>query len=275
MRNREHVLDRWRRLWWSMIVRALYGEPIKIPVRAQFVRKVILIGLTVGMLCVSPGADAAGLKNVQHPTEVINGTERSQAVGITEVSVPQSLLISGGDNNAASIAGSWCTYEFSTPSEVLAMRYKKEGNVTFVSHVIEFHDGVFVQGGLSKLAEIAPTRNIVLPVSVDTSKSIVNINISMNGDVGTDGVLVRDALVTAELVDSNTVTLTRSAGTSSPALDISWQVIEFEEDVQVQRGTTTFVGSTTATQGITAVVDGKAFVMVTARASASNENNIK
>lgn len=92
-----------------------------------------------------------------------------------------------------------------------------------------------IQRGVSSLGMDITETNITIN-NVDLGKAIVHI------DVSTSNTLARPALIRGELINSNTLRIIRGGGN-----DIStamWQVVEFENVKNLQKGTRTFDVST-------------------------------
>ncbi|UCC94791.1 MAG: hypothetical protein JSW40_08260, partial [Candidatus Omnitrophota bacterium] len=107
-------------------------------------------------------------------------------------------------------------------------------------HVVEYGEGLKVFSGRSSMGPHTYIKDIILPETIDTTKSFPLITIEGNilHDEDKESYLVK-----ATLVDANTLRLERLdvPGTKAPALITSlhvvWQVIEIQNDVVVKSGT--------------------------------------
>ena len=125
-----------------------------------------------------------------------------------------------------------------------------------------------IQVGISSLASMHKTERTATITSVTMSKSILLFDYYCTG--GNGG--AAGTTIMGVLTDSTTVTFTRDYAISDNIF-IHWKVIEFEQGVTVQRGTTTF---STNTKNITvsSINIDKSYPIVTFKPSSTSTSGI-
>jgi hypothetical protein len=223
----------------------------------------IVVAVAVGAFCFLLKTEAVQVKSLQASMFNVAGVSKTGTATINEVVPSQTILVAYNAPGAAASAVEYAfTVELSTPTEVYAQRNTTGGSIDIQYNVMDFHGKAFVQSGFTKIAIGTGGKNILLPYSVDVNKSFVLTTwaaVAVN--------TISDVIVSARLIDSNTLSLERALATNAEAVEIAWQVIEFEKDVNVQHGTTLMPagGGLTATQTITSVDPNKALLIVSTK----------
>jgi sarcosine oxidase gamma subunit len=200
--------------------------------------------LTAGLLAFPQPAEAFQVKRVLRNTtafQLLNGEEvktydlTSQLGGVpldmTKCFIVASTFPSSGFNTQTD-----AFIAIDDPSTIMAARRTGTAQVDIQFMVIEFVDGVSVQSGLTVISETALTKNIVLPASVDLAKSFALITWrSFNHN--TQATHDDKNLYSADLTAVNNLRLQRSDQAGTFLNDVYYQVVSFDEDVTVTKGT--------------------------------------
>ena len=116
-----------------------------------------------------------------------------------------------------------------------------------------------VYTGSATMAASTNDTNITLSQSINTSSSflVFGTNTSSNEP--------QCFLVAGQITNSTTLRFRREGGVCANAATITWQVAEFRNGVNVQRGTTAMGTSTSLTQTLTAINPNKTFPIISNR----------
>ncbi len=230
-----------------------------------------LICFSVVMLFFAGAIQAVTIKSVERGSGTLGGGNKAVEVPITAVDVQKSMIIFGNTASGnPSIEGSLETAEF-TASDVLYVSRNTAGDSTqFEWSVVEFLDGVAVQNGYSKISAKTEDKTVYLGASIDPNTSFLNFVIQSPAQSPGDAA----SWTMGEIVSTNQLKFSRAYHTNDVSVEITWQVISFEEDVTVQHGTTSMLTTDpdplTKTQSITALSDvNKAFVVTSSRAAST------
>ncbi|MEK7850193.1 MAG: hypothetical protein AAB213_05210, partial [Candidatus Omnitrophota bacterium] len=161
------------------------------------------------------------------------------------------------------------------PTHILFSR-RTSGIVVNIDYmVVEFASGVNVYTGVTTIAELVTSKVVTLPQSVDLTKSFPLLNWS---SYNTNNSVDEANIFSARLSAANQVTITRKQGPNAYNNDISYQIVEFDRDVFVQKGTSTIAAAaTTATVNLNSAptyypIDPAKSFLVFSKAPGANVN---
>ena len=132
-------------------------------------------------------------------------------------------------------------------------------SVTIDWEVTYFSAGVNVQRGVLDLTSTLQTVSIN---EVDSAKSIINIAGFVTSSNSGKEMFQAGIVFSTDVSGDDQLTFTRSSAPTSGQSVHYWQVIEFDQDVSIQRGITTLSASGTNSISILAVDLGATFVTV-------------
>ncbi|MFA6384701.1 MAG: hypothetical protein WCY10_04955, partial [Candidatus Omnitrophota bacterium] len=206
----------------------------------------LVLGFLSGIFFSPPDASAVQIKRMQQGDSYFDTDDMTVSVPIKDVVQSKAfiLLYVNTDTVSGTLCNSLFSATFEADNSLIISRDYYVGAASVRYYIVEFEDGVFIQRGSSSLPygpEANPactTKNVSLPVSVDVSKSvaIVNTRWYMARNDSDEG-----SLVTASLIDDgDTLQLQRDTSgdtNTNRILNITWQVIEFQTDAEVQTDT--------------------------------------
>lgn len=125
------------------------------------------------------------------------------------------------------------------------------------------------RGNVTKPAGSATVTVTIPQTLLDMSKSILLFSMQTASTSNP----ARDGLLTGELISTTQITFRDNSGGTNPAVYIEWQIIEYFEGVNVQRGTVTNVQNGGVNVAISAITVAKSWVIISARANAGHIGN--
>ncbi len=217
-----------------------------------------LLFLGCWSLCCVPDASAVQIKRVQTGDVYFDADDMSATIPCQQVDQTKTLILlyvemeSGVSANTGNML---FTSMFETDSSFVVNRdYATTGACTLRWYLVEFEDGVYIQRGISSFIYGTTYNNsayrikeVTLPVSVDAAKSFPIVQVRGNiGSATVDEVFH----VTASMVDNDTLKLERDAVTDiNRTINMTWQVVEFQTDVNIRSGEVSLDISQTSNTG--------------------------
>ena len=139
--------------------------------------------------------------------------------------------------------------------------------------VVEFVDGVTVTHGSTAMSDTTYTKVVTLPVTVDLSRSfpVISRKFGLRLSGGPQSNSDENTIVTAELTATNQMTLKRDDTASKWMLEVFYQIVAFDDDINVQHNTLQIAGgSLSNTATLNPAVDvTKSALFFTTRAGSS------
>ena len=229
---------------------------------ADFLRRRIRIG--AGLACVftlilfTATADAVQIKRIQRGIVNFDFDDVVQTANLTN-SVDQSksiiILTASGDTSiSTNDQNFFFTASFEDNDTISIDRGGGTSYGSVLWQVIEFEDGVRIQRGISSMQPTGGSnliKNITLPVNPINTTTAVPI-IQTRGAYATTN-QTHEFVLLPTFSNASTLTLERKDVTGTKAVQIVWQVVEFQTDATVQTGAVTMPrpGSNTTTQSVT------------------------
>ncbi|MFA6216169.1 MAG: hypothetical protein WDL87_00745 [Candidatus Omnitrophota bacterium] len=202
----------------------------------------LLAAVCAGIFFSPPDASAVQVKRVQFGDAYFDLDDMTCSVPIDAVNQSKSIILVFPNTDVDvtpvnDLENSLFTGTFESDTGLIISRDFGSVSSNARYYVIEFEDGVFVQRGTSSLV-VGPisnpsctTKNVTLPTSVDSTKSIALVNVRWyNPNTDSD----EASLVTGTLTDDDTLQIKRdSSNDYNRILNIAWQVVEFSTDVEI------------------------------------------
>ncbi|MCM8812269.1 MAG: hypothetical protein NC910_04395, partial [Candidatus Omnitrophica bacterium] len=269
-------------LWFKTLVHllvlmmAVIGVPLPIPPSAPRPLKALLEGID------APKAAAFQIKRVLRGTTTMSTSQENLVVSLSGQLGGVNLDL----NKTFIIATASCNDNDRRRQDVMAMiddptaiqfaRQVSSVAITIDWMVVEFDSGVNVITGFSVFSETTTSKTITLPSSVvlDRSFPIISWKSLANSTTGDEFNQYAARLTGAEPT-TQSLLIERGEATSTYNNDISYQVIEFDTDVDIQQGVTQIAnGATQASVSLTsggynAVKGDKSMLFVQRRPTSS------
>ncbi|MCM8812302.1 MAG: hypothetical protein NC924_00005, partial [Candidatus Omnitrophica bacterium] len=204
----------------------------------------LLVSCLLALWC--PPAQAVQLKRVQTGDVYFDIDDATVSVPINQLDQTKSLIFvyPNVDTNTSNfIHNSLFSGIFESDTSLIISRDYGNASANVRFYILEFEDGVFVQRGFSSMVygpttnTSCTTKDVVLPTSVDATKSFVLVNTRWYNAQSDDDESVK---VTGHLTDDNTLQLKRDSSYDyNRILNIVWQVAEFSTDTTIRTGEVT------------------------------------
>ena len=187
-----------------------------------------------------PSAEAVQIKRVMRGTAQFDTTDVSQsvtlpyAVDLTKaiVLLTDSATTTTGDQNFN------FTAQFADTQTVNISRAGASNEASPTWEVIEFADGATVQNGITTV-QYNGTANKIKNISIATINTATSLPILQVQAAWTIATATNELHFLPTFPDANTLRIERKdAGTSTKAVTVVWQVVNFTKDVTIQSGST-------------------------------------
>lgn len=209
----------------------------------------------IGLLMLAPldpFAAPARIGTVQ--TGLATMTASTQTIAITSVNVAQSYVVCSFRTDSSNMSN-FPTCQLAAADQVVVRSGAANANLVVRYYVVEFASGASVQRGSSSMAAGVASSSVAFE-SVNTARSFP-IVYSRSATLAQN--IDEERAVGASFSSSASLDFTRSQSTTA-AIDIEWQVVQFGGANVQSGGVSIGVGSTSTSVAISAVNSSRAWL---------------